>query len=123
MLVRSWFVALALCVTCVAPLHSGAQGLRCCPSPQACAPTVPVCPQPIVPIGPCCLPSPLFPPAPPIVAPIIVGCAAPVCVPYGPPPRLGPMTPEGGKVKKHSRSAQTERPRFNIQGGPSPAPR
>jgi hypothetical protein len=60
--------------------------------PFFCAPpTVPVCSPPIVPIAPCCEPSALFPPAPPVVAPIIVAPVAPLCVsPLAPFPDSAP---------------------------------
>jgi hypothetical protein len=54
----------------------------------------PVCDAPIVPLPPCCEASPLFPPAPPLVAPVIVG--VPVdqyCPPVTKvPSNIGPQT-------------------------------
>jgi hypothetical protein len=48
--------------------------------PFVCAPpTVPVCSSPIVAVAPCCEPSALFPPAPPVVAPIIAPPVVPLC--------------------------------------------
>jgi hypothetical protein len=47
--------------------------------PVTAPPMVPVCNRLIVPLAPCCQPSPLFPPPPPIDAPVIV---LPEPIPY-----------------------------------------
>ena len=68
----------------------------CGPALNCHPPVIPVCQPPVVPLGDwcqLCQPSPLFPPAPPVVAPVIV-CPFPMVYgpmgpPLGPPP--GPM--------------------------------
>jgi hypothetical protein len=123
MLARAWFIAFALCVICALSSHVQCQGLTCCPAPQACVPTVPVCPQPIVPIGPCCLPSSFFPPEPPVVAPLIIGCPVPMYRPCGPPPPFGSMPQASSRVRKTARSAYPDQSRFRLQGSVQPPPR
>jgi hypothetical protein len=54
------------------------QAFQC--GPVSAPPMVPVCNRPIVPLAPCCQPSALFPPPPPIDAPVIV---LPEPIPYG----------------------------------------
>ncbi len=66
---------------------------------HAC-PQVPVCQPPFVPIAPCCVPSPLFPPPPPKVASIILPpavpvCPAPVCAPPVFPRAIRKVPPPG----------------------------
>jgi hypothetical protein len=89
------FAGLAIALPC------SAETLPCVGGPILSCPTVPVCSQPIVPIVPCCEPSPLFPPAPPIVAPVIVG---PVCAPgvvsYELPPASVPVMPYSGQFRR-----------------------
>ena len=57
-------------IVCVA--FSNLAGAFQC-GPAAPCGAQPVCDVPIVPLPPCCEASPLFPPAPPLVVPIIVG--------------------------------------------------
>jgi hypothetical protein len=84
---------LALCSALLISLHalSGAWAFQCGPSVNCAPPAIPVCGPPVVPLSVCCEPSPLFPPAPPLVAPVIVGpapgcCAGPVPVVLDTPP-------------------------------------
>jgi len=57
--------------------------------------TVPVCRPPVAPRSACCAKSPLYPPPPPLVAPIIEPPRPLVwsCAPVPPPPGYAPMIP------------------------------
>ncbi|HMK37098.1 MAG TPA: hypothetical protein VK463_18640 [Desulfomonilaceae bacterium] len=61
----------------VSQSHSYYCGPASCSVPAA----IPVCDQPIIPMLPCCEPSPLLPPPPPVVAPVIIGPAYQGCGP------------------------------------------
>jgi|GEM_PF-1989035 len=60
--------------------------------------TVPVCRPPVAPRSACCAKSPLYPPPPPLVAPIIEPPRPLVwsCAPVPPPPGYAPMLPAPG---------------------------
>jgi hypothetical protein len=83
---------LLVCFSCV---HlSGAAAWYCGPAVNCHPPVIPLCQPPVVPLGDwcqLCQPSPLFPPAPPVVAPVIVSpfpmAYGPPVAPVGPPPR------------------------------------
>ncbi len=98
------FLASLLLMVCGLVLTAGPVfAFQCGPAVACGEPVTPVCDQPIVPMGPCCQPSPLFPPPPPLVVPVIippaVTCAPPAMVrsPYDQPPPLpsqaGPQRP------------------------------
>ena len=72
--------------------HPSVQAYQCGPALTCAPPLVPVCGPPIVPMAPCCQGSPLFPPAPPIVAPVIV-CPEPLPWEgyFAPPPLPPPL--------------------------------
>lgn len=69
------------------------QAYQCGPGPICAPPMVTVCGPPVVPLAPCCRPSPLFPPAPPIQAPVIVFPEPTACQDYAPPPPLPAPSP------------------------------
>jgi len=98
------FLASLLLMVCGLVLTAGPVfAFQCGPAVACGEPVTPVCDQPIVPMGPCCQPSPLFPPPPPLVVPVIippaVTCAPPAMgsAPYDQPPPLasnaGPQRP------------------------------
>jgi hypothetical protein len=66
-----------------------ASAFECGPVLVCNPPVTPVCDQPVVPMAPCCTPSPLFPPPPPLVVPVIIPPIM-ACAPYDQPP---PMLP------------------------------
>ncbi|AFM23498.1 hypothetical protein Desti_0773 [Desulfomonile tiedjei DSM 6799] len=91
---------IALLMGLAVALPCPAENFPCVGGPILGCPTVPVCSPPIVPIVPCCEPSPLFPPPPPIVAPVILGpVCAPAVVPYGPPPVSVSVSPYSGQLR------------------------
>lgn len=107
-----WYVAVNAVVLALL-VASGVPAFQCAPAPMSAPPAVPVCDAPIVPLAPVCHPSPLFPPAPPIVAPVIV-CPEPVvCGPILlPEPAPLPAWQKPYPRKKASRaSLQTSNPR------------
>ena len=64
------------------------EAFQCGPA-NVCLPALmPGCDSPIVPIAPCCEPTPLYPPAPPLVAPVIIAPAPLASAPICPPPFL-----------------------------------
>lgn len=75
--------------------------------------TVPVCGPPVVPKSVCCTKSPLYPPAPPLVAPIIEPPRPLVwsCAPVPPPPGYDPMIPP---VKSRASNAPST-PRYDVR--------
>jgi hypothetical protein len=93
------FCCLAFIILAMPISHPPVQAYQCGPALACAPPLVPVCGPPIVPMAPCCQGSPLFPPAPPIVAPVIV-CPEPLLwesnsapPPLPPPPQVAPAPP------------------------------
>ena len=65
------------------------EAFQCGPA-NVCLPALmPGCDSPIVPIAPCCEPTPLYPPAPPVVAPVIIAPAPLAFAPELPSPVPG----------------------------------
>lgn len=64
-----------------------------------CGPQLPVCRPAVVPLWPCCVPSPLFPPPPPLVVPIVVA-PMPMWMPPMPPPPPMPYQVPFAKVNQ-----------------------
>ncbi len=101
MLYRAFFIGLMTVICCANLTQSPAEAFQCGPA-NVCPPALtPGCNPPIVPMAPCCEPSPLYPPAPPIVAPVIVAPAPLACAPAYPPPfpDCGPYPAKPGKVR------------------------
>jgi hypothetical protein len=86
MLYRVFFIALITLLFCANLTQSPVEAFQCGPANIGLPALVPGCDPPIVPMAPCCEPSPLYPPAPPIVAPVIVAPAPLACAPSYPPP-------------------------------------
>ncbi len=93
MLFRAKIVSLVLLICAAGVCCPPADAYQCGPTNMCLPALVPVCPPPVVPMAPCCDPSPLFPPAPPLVAPVIVQPAPVAFVPADPPPFCGAVGP------------------------------
>jgi len=93
-------MVILLAILCVisGPDPCTAQSMACTLAPACAPPAVPSCDRAIVPIGPCCQRTILFPPAPMIVAPVTVGCAPPV--PYYNMYQPSRMPPGHGSIRK-----------------------
>ena len=90
----------ALLILSALPMTDGpVKAYRCGPLPTCAPPMVTVCGPPIVSLAPCCQPSALFPPPPPIDAPVIAfpepmpceAYSAPIPLP-APPPLVVPSS-------------------------------
>jgi hypothetical protein len=113
---RFSFRLLIACAFCGIATYSIAQGLPCPPAGGVCGPmcgpTVPVCSPPTVPMAPCCTESPLFPPGPPLVSPVIIGPAPPIGFPCWPAQFGPPMHQTRGGVAKTRGAGQSSARRY-----------
>ena len=100
MFFRALVVSVTLLTCCAGVCCPVAHAFQCGPT-NICPPALtPVCQPPVVPLAPCCEPSPVFPPGPPLVAPVIVQPVPVAFVPAGPPPfssSVGPPPPMRNK--------------------------
>jgi len=86
MLYRAFLIGIMTILCCLHLSISPIEAFQCGPA-NVCLPAlVPGCDSPIVPIAPCCEPTPLYPPAPPLVAPVIIAPAPLASAPSCPPP-------------------------------------
>jgi hypothetical protein len=83
------FLSCLLLLICTIAITVTQASAQCRPVLVCNPPVTPVCDQPVVPMAPCCTPSPLFPPPPPLVVPVIIPPIM-ACAPYDQPP---PMLP------------------------------
>ncbi len=91
------FLITFLTLANLVPSESAA--FQCGPANMCLPALVPGCDAPVVPLAPCCEPSPLYPPAPPIVAPVIVAPAPIACAPSFPPPFAGVSPSRPSKLR------------------------
>ncbi len=96
---RAMMVLAALLICCAGICCPVADAFQC-GSTNICPPATPVCQPPVVPLAPCCEPSPVFPPGPPLVAPVILQPVPVACVPAAPPPFCSAVAPSAPMQSK-----------------------